>query len=564
MTRRVVFAGGVQAKALARAYRLDIAVDRDEDVFFIGAESVAREAAHRVIAAADIVITDVSDAGETVPERLVPSSAERIAVPIVYGAFLWPFAGRAHPRNRGIDALPGGPYPADFGDSFLDRMLAEHVPEDEAIRRYLALDVADEADLDGLFAHTMARQARLDAHTGFDIAGFIGSQFRSQNLFATRERLRLPLFQHVAATVLDRMGVGAAKAQLLLEAPFAPGAMPIHPAVLRHYGMQAPLPDHRYPVLDEGLFTFEQYCRRYLRYEWNERLHVAMALAETNPAEAIPALRLALDISPGSRAGHDALDEAERLAAESSHQSPLALSAPGQDQVRERAAEHDQAAPPSAPVIPLRPAAPASRESVYASPDAPLPPDDQNPGLIAAALPAKPVENAGPAEPGAPVFAESSFASLRFPPAPAPAGSPELHDNDDDDETQASPLSVFAAPARPAAPPLEDPDATAPAEQQEQQAYVELPLSYFGHEEPVPLMAAEIPDRFTPLPPAAELIEVLPRMLSSTRALAGTADSPFAAMPETMPPPPLRPVLPPELQPEHEKRGLISKLFGAK
>ena len=59
MTRRIVFAGGVQAKALAKAYRLDVADGRDEDVFFIGAESMAREAAHRVVAAADVVVTEM-------------------------------------------------------------------------------------------------------------------------------------------------------------------------------------------------------------------------------------------------------------------------------------------------------------------------------------------------------------------------------------------------------------------------------------------------------------------------------------------------------------------------
>jgi hypothetical protein len=51
MTKRVVFAGAGQAKALAKAYRLDVALDADEDVFFVGAESIGRDAARKVIAA---------------------------------------------------------------------------------------------------------------------------------------------------------------------------------------------------------------------------------------------------------------------------------------------------------------------------------------------------------------------------------------------------------------------------------------------------------------------------------------------------------------------------------
>ena len=57
MGKRVVFAGGVQAKALAKAYRLDVAADRDEDVFFIPGEAMSRDAAHRVVAAADVLVT---------------------------------------------------------------------------------------------------------------------------------------------------------------------------------------------------------------------------------------------------------------------------------------------------------------------------------------------------------------------------------------------------------------------------------------------------------------------------------------------------------------------------
>jgi hypothetical protein len=35
-------------------------------------------------------------------------------------------------------------------------------------------------------------------------------------------------------------------------------------------------------------------------------------------------------------------------------------------------------------------------------------------------------------------------------------------------------------------------------------------------------------------------------------------------MPEIMPPPPLRPILPPELQGDGEKKGLFSRILGRK
>jgi len=500
MTRRVVFAGGTQAKALAKAYRLDIAADRDEDVFFIGAESLAREAAHRVIASADIMVMDLTTSGATVPDALIPAAADQIAVPVVQAPFLWPFAGRPHPQNTPISALREGPYPADFGDSFLDSMMAEGAEPHEAVERYLALDIGYAAQLDEKLNSAMAALSALDAKSGFDLAGYVQRDFTRQNLFATLSRQRLPLFRHVAIEVFSRMGVPGVRAEAIPEAPFAPGAMPIHPGVLRHFGMAAPLPDHRYPVLDEGTFTFEQYCRRYMRYEWNERLHMAMALAESDPAEAIPLLRRALDISPGSRAGQLALEDAERAVAQRAGAAPLPLST-GQ---------------PTA-VPKLRPATPPMPRPSEAAPPAPF-------GRYNA--PARP--------PAVPEPVSGAFG-----------------------EPPAEPVDLISDPLASDALPV-----YAEAEA-DQQPYVELGFSDFGsppEESPAP--RAQQRNRYEPLPPHAELIEVLPRMLPNTRGLASAADAPFNIMPETMPPPPLRPVLPPELRPDtDERKGLVARLF---
>ena len=536
MTRRVVFAGGVQTRALAKAYRLDIAADRDEDVFFIGAEAIGREAAHRVISAADIVVTDLTSTSQTVPEHLIPANAERVAVPVVTAPFLWPYAGRPHPRNKPIAGLPGGPYPADFGDSFLDSMMAEGVAEDEAVARYLALDIAASAGLDTLLEGVLAELARLDAQAGFDFAGFVHDQFRVQNLFATTERLRLVLLRHVAGEVFSRMGVERLRADALMDAPFLPGAMPIHPGVLAHFGMAAPLPDHRYPVLDEGTFTFEQYCRRYLRTEWNEALQRGLALAETNPAEAVPLLRQALDVSPGSRAGQQALEDAERAVAESTKAPPLAL---GDGAAGDAPSAHGAPDTPDTPI--------------YAAVDAPMPDSKATSALMPGSLPKQPHPPA-PSGPAAPVFSPSGLGRVPFTSETAPQPEPGRREG------------MFGKPA--AGVPT-DHDAAEPGpageEAPEQQAYVELPRG-FGQAEPAIAAAPRaVGNRYVPLPPAEELIEVLPRMLPSTRGLADGSSPPFSAMPETMPPPPLRPVLPPELRPEatDERRGLVARLFGS-
>ena len=160
-----------------------------------------------------------------------------------------------------------------------------------------------------------------------------------------------------------------------------------------------------------------------------------------------------------------------------------------------------------------------------------------------------PVRPAG-AEP--PVFAPTSLGKLAF----------NGHDHRAAEGSAASeaPQSAVFDPENPAFVVAGDEE-----EAPEQQPYVELPqFDRFGEPTPAPAPVQTPTNRYVPLPPSSELIEVLPRMLPNTRGLANIVDGPFSAMPETMPPPPLRPVLPPELQPDGEPKGLVARLFGPK
>ncbi len=567
MTKRVVFAGAGQAKALAKAYRLDVALDTDEDVFFIGSESIGRDAARKVIGAADVLVTDLSADGASVPDEMIQVGTLRIAVPVAVCDFLWPFASGPHPRNTYVSGLPEGPYPSGFGDSWLDGMAADGVDEDSAIARYLALDIAAAGGLDGALQATLGMLARLDAATGFDLADFIDDRFRKQALFTTRDRFALPLFRHVAARLFGQMGVAASRISLLSETYFPVGSMPIHPGVLAHFGIVQPPADYRYPVLDEGFFTFEQYCRRYLRFEYNKLLHAAIAKAESDPGEAIPQLRQALETSPDSHAGQRALDRAERAFSDSSMLPPLALSsAPTSRPPPAPRAEADL--PPPTPVIPPEAPAVSEQESrpaaARAEPEPVPPPEMPSPALVRRAAFGSSLVARAPrgfeADDGDASPADSNHATMpafgltSWQRPNAASFVPGEHDT-------SIPLSLLPEP-----PPK--PLSTSPSSINEllpePQSYVELPLTPF---EPNMSLSTAVnmpmthTDRYKPLAPADHLIPLLPRMLPNTRNMAEAAEKPFSAMPETMPPPPLRPVLPPELHPEPVKTSLISKIF---
>jgi hypothetical protein len=593
MTKRVVFAGGVQVKALAKAYRLDVALDYDEDVYFIGADSIAREAAQKVVAAADILVTDLTTDGPTVPNGLVRVGTYHIAVPVVTADFIWPYAGGAHPRNGPVAGLPDGPYPSGFGDTYLDSLAAEGLDEDAAVQRYLALDVAQDAGLDARLNATLEGLRALDAQTGFDLADFVSANFRTQWLFATRDRMNMPLFKHVAGRLFGQMGVGVSRIVQLTETFFPVGTMPIHPAVLAHFGMQTPSAEYRYPMLDEGFFSFGQYCRRYWTYDFNRLLHSAIAKAATHPSEAIPELRLALERSPESRSGLRALKDAERSVSDETMLPPLSLAPPDPISApapvmpatpparlaktlvaAPRLAETEPAAParvrpveavaeaaPAAPsmALTLTPAQPEgdAGEAVEGSTSVRLPPElrRQPSGLVPRAAFGSSLVRAPVRTIDAELDSEESTVSLRFTSFPIPEDAPARETGG-----MLVPLTEFTEPADGAA--ALDQSLQDELAEPEPQQYVELPLGEIG--DPPALLPggpALRGDRYKPLAPAEHLIPVLPRMLPNTRGMAGAVDKAFVDMPEIMPPPPLRPVLPPELHPEPVKTSFMAKLM---
>jgi hypothetical protein len=457
------------------------------------------------------------------------------------------------------------------------------------VQRYLALDVAQHAGLDARLDEMLEALRALDAQTGFDLADFISGNFRSQWLFATRDRMNMPLFKHVAGRLFGQMGVGVSRIIQLTETFFPEGAMPIHPAVLAHFGMQTPGAEYRYPVLDEGFFSFEQYCRRYWTYDFNRLLHSAIAKAETNPSVAIPELRLALERSPESRSGLRALKDAERSVSDETMLPSLSLAAPDvAPALAGRVAKTPAPAPrpaasraapePVAPTSPveavsgLAPAEPSTalmltpsepeeepEEEVEGSTSVRLPPElrRQPAGLVPRAAFGSSLVRAPVQTIDAELDPEESTVSLRFTSFPIPEDAPRQETGG-----MLVPLTEFAErPDRPAA--LEQTlQEEVPEPEPEPQQYVELPLGEIG--DPPALLPggpALRGDRYKPLAPAEHLIPMLPRMLPNTRGMAGAVEKAFIDMPEIMPPPPLRPVLPPELHPEPVKTSFMAKLM---
>jgi hypothetical protein len=309
----VVFVGNCQMDALAVLYRRLHAGNPDRHIVYMASYAEATDADREIVANASILVQQVLDFVPAIGD--LPTRGRVYLVPHATAAFLWPFGGTPHPLNQPEPMLdPSGPYPAELGDTFLNRLIAGGIPADQAVGEYLAASVPKLRRLDRLMELHLARQRDRDTACDIPIAHRIEAQFPSVRLFSTPNHPEASLALWIARQVFGRMGEGAESiGRMLADAPevMPPSEMPIHPSVAEYFGLQYAAPDRRYRYFNEGRFTFAEFASRYMRYEWNAALAEGLHLLSCRQTAAgVAKLRPALDASPCSAIGHMALADA--------------------------------------------------------------------------------------------------------------------------------------------------------------------------------------------------------------------------------------------------------------
>ena len=127
---RIVFVGNCQIGAIWRLYQRTLPEDRARVPVFIESYNAASDDSRRLIANAETVVWQTTEFTQAVGD--IDTRGRRFFVPMVICPFLWPYAGTPHPSNESSDALPGGPYPGEFGDAFLSQYAGTDVAPAEA------------------------------------------------------------------------------------------------------------------------------------------------------------------------------------------------------------------------------------------------------------------------------------------------------------------------------------------------------------------------------------------------------------------------------------------------
>ncbi len=307
---KIVFIGNCQAGSLRHVYARFVQPHTRHEVFHVATHEDLSEANRQRIQAADAVALQMQDFSTKAGAMPLPDGVPVYRFPVVSGAFLWPFSGRERPGNKNVPIRPGGSYPAQLGDSWLNRMIRDGVDAEEATRQYLALDVATVTDFDRLYRITLAKQRRMDDALGFQVASIIDEHFRDEPLFLTAYHPGMRIMKHLAVTVFRAMGVDEAIVDRMgrlfrhdLSLPLS--EVPIHPSIARHFGLRFVTPDKPYRFHNEGAYTFEEWAHRYMEGAWNPDL--AEGAVDTQqrraPGPTIEKLRNGLALSPRSGPG---------------------------------------------------------------------------------------------------------------------------------------------------------------------------------------------------------------------------------------------------------------------
>jgi Flp pilus assembly protein TadD len=305
--RTVVIIGGDQAAAIADIYRRFFGEPGREQAVHI--PSTGWSEAHRqVLSEATIAIIEIDDPAAVPGFDELRRGARRIEFPRVEADFLWPFGKQPHLKNYATPDF-AGPYPAQLGDAFLNQMIAQAVPPEQAAQRYADLDLHKLVDLDRLYEACIQRQRARDRRTGFRSAELIEQHFRDEPLFRTPSypniRLFAALFMQICAEASLTQEQLAKPAAALRQTPFPPSELPIHPSVIAHFGLRHCNAETRYRYFSQGSYSSGEFARRYVGFEYDTELEEGIRRASSaNDDETYRLLEAGVRRTPRSGLGH--------------------------------------------------------------------------------------------------------------------------------------------------------------------------------------------------------------------------------------------------------------------
>jgi tetratricopeptide (TPR) repeat protein len=307
-----VFFGLCQAEDLCKLYNRYVCQDNEAPAHYISSNQPLSEEKLQLLAGADVVVNHVFNYLQQT-ETLTRSGlrAKILNFPALSGIYLWPYATEEHINRRYFPLSKQWPYDSEIGDAFLNSLIAANTPSAAAVDQYLSLDIMRAAQVERRTEMLFRQQREREAETEVKVADFIERNLDKADLFMTCEHMGLRLLLHVASQVFELMGCTPASianlTQCVIRVPDHINQAPVHPSIAGHFRLTASGRDKRYNQF-YGRYTFEECCRRYLEYDWNQRLVEGIYFAgQRQDEQALGHLTAGLQMVPDSGRGRNVL-----------------------------------------------------------------------------------------------------------------------------------------------------------------------------------------------------------------------------------------------------------------
>ena len=278
---RISAVGNCQVEAITRALRQALSERPDVEVRYVASYAAASAEDKLHIASSDIILEQVTDRPpKSLSEVLRSATARRVLVPLLSCNFLYPFSNRPHPRAKTAvsAAFPNGCYESQLSDTTLVDLMAQHPNSsaEEIADAYLALDFAKLVPLDDLLELNRLKNERAGAIAGLNLWPRIEALFRYEPLFWTTLHPARTLMQPLCSFALEAIDIGLSAQQIASAArsvdEYRCAHLPVHPSLVRHFGITWATPDYGYKFLQEGAFTAREFAIRFVNFEFDSEL----------------------------------------------------------------------------------------------------------------------------------------------------------------------------------------------------------------------------------------------------------------------------------------------------
>lgn len=154
------------------------------------------------------------------------------------------------------------------------------VGRDDIFTRYMAADIREYVDLDALVVHTRAQQQGREDETDVKCLDFIFDRFRDRRVHNSVNHVSNATLIHMTDQILGMLGYPPLDgyAQECLSELITPD-MPIHPSLIRHFGLTWLTPQTRFRIDAQRSLTFEEYIYQYIDYVCTYQVPGASALS---------------------------------------------------------------------------------------------------------------------------------------------------------------------------------------------------------------------------------------------------------------------------------------------